>query len=164
MVVGDLKHEATVPSQWADLAAVPARTTLGGMTDRGPTSRVRLDDKRRTTFPTPLLAAAGVGPGADLVARVEGPGRIVLETSASVVARMQEMVRAAKAERGVTGSLADELLAERAADTSLDLPTPTSDTEASPADELGEADAADETPPTEAPTSAVATGADRPQR
>lgn len=57
--------------------------------------------------------------GHDLIARVEGPGRIVLEDAATVLARLQAAVAAGKAAAGITHSLAEELLAERAADTSL---------------------------------------------
>lgn len=60
-----------------------------------------------------------MGPGQDLVARVEGPGRIVLEAAATVLAGLQAAVRSGKETHGSTGSLADELLADRAADVSL---------------------------------------------
>lgn len=82
--------------------------------------RLRLDEKRRPTLPQSLLDAAGMEPGQDLVARVEGPGRIVLEGAATVLARLQETVRAGKHARGSSVSLADEFLADRAADRSLD--------------------------------------------
>lgn len=81
--------------------------------------RLRLDGKRRPTLPQSLLDAAGVGPGQDLVARVEGPGRIVLEGAATVLAGLQAAVRSGKETHGSTGSLADKLLADRAADASL---------------------------------------------
>ena len=89
-----------------------------------PTFRVKVDAKRRPTLPQHLLDAAGVGDGQDLIAHLEAPGRIVLEGPATVLARLQAAVRAGKEERGVTASLAEELLAERAVDTSLD-PAPT---------------------------------------
>lgn len=91
----------------------------------GTSYRVRVDDKRRPALPKALLDAAGVGVGEDLIASVEGPGRIVLEDAASVLRRLQAAVAAGMAEHGVTASLADELLTERAADTSLE-PDPTS--------------------------------------
>lgn len=56
------------------------------------TARLKLDAKRRPTIPTSVLDAAGVGPGEDLVARVEGPGRIVLESTGSVLAQLQRAV------------------------------------------------------------------------
>ncbi len=82
--------------------------------------RVRVDHKRRPSLPQQLLDEAGVGAGQDLIARVEGPGRIVLEDAATVLGRLQAAVREGMAAHGVSGSLADELLAERAADTSLE--------------------------------------------
>jgi bifunctional DNA-binding transcriptional regulator/antitoxin component of YhaV-PrlF toxin-antitoxin module len=96
-----------------------ARCMVGGMTS--PVSfRLRLDGKRRPTLPQSLLDAAGVGPGQDLVAHVEGPGRIVLEGAATVLAGLQAAVRAGKTSHGSAGSLAAELLADRLADSSLD--------------------------------------------
>lgn len=92
--------------------------------------RIRLDDKRRTTFPASVLAAAGVPAGVDLVVRADGPGRLVLESPAAILKRAQDAVRAGKAARAAatgdpalaTASLADQLLAERRADTSLHTP------------------------------------------
>ena len=97
-----------------------------------PTFRVKVDAKRRPTLPQSLLDAAGVGGGQDLIAHLETPGRIVLEGPATVLARLQAAVRAGKDERGVTASLADELLAERAADTSLDPSTAEPDPDVDP--------------------------------
>lgn len=91
------------------------------------TFRVKVDAKRRPTLPQSLLDAAGVGGGQDLIAHLDGPGRIVLEGPATVLARLQAAVRAGKDERGTTALLADELLAERAGDTSLDDVQPTPD-------------------------------------
>lgn len=91
---------------------------------------VKVDAERRPTPPQSLLDAAGVGDGQDLIAHLEAPGRIVLEGPATVLegpatvlARLQAAVRAGKDGRGITASLADELLGERAGDTSLD-PSP----------------------------------------
>lgn len=91
------------------------------------TFRVKVDVKRRPTLPQSLLDAAGVGGGQDLIAHLDGPGRIVLEGPATVLARLQAAVRAGKDTRGVNAALADELLAERAADASLDEASPESD-------------------------------------
>lgn len=96
------------------------------------TFRVKVDAKRRPTLPQSLLDAAGVGDGQDLIAHLEAPGRIVLEGPATVLARLQAAVRAGKDERGITASLADELLAERATDTSLDTPAAAADPGAGP--------------------------------
>lgn len=82
--------------------------------------RLRLDEKRRPTLPQSLLDAASVGPGQDLVARLEGPGRIVLEGTAVVLAGLQAAIRSGRESRGSTRPLADALLADRAADSSLD--------------------------------------------
>ncbi len=87
-----------------------------------PTFRVKVDAKRRPTLPQSLLDAAGIGGGQDLIAHLEPPGRIVLEGAGTVLARLQDAVRAGKDARGITASLADELLVERAADTSMDVP------------------------------------------
>ncbi len=81
--------------------------------------RLRLDGKRRPTLPQSLLDAAGVGPGQELVAWVEGPGRIVLEDAATYLAGLQAAVRLGREAHGSTGSLADEVLADRAADVSM---------------------------------------------
>ena len=97
-----------------------------------PVFRVKVDAKRRPTLPQSLLDAAGVGGGQDLIAHLEAPGRIVLEGPATVLARLQAAVRAGKDERGITTSLADELLAERAGDTSLDPSTAGPDPAAEP--------------------------------
>lgn len=84
-----------------------------------PTFRVKVDAKRRPTLPQSLLDAAGVGPGQELIAHLDATGRIVLEGPATVLARLQDAVRAGKDAHGVTASLADELLADRGQDTSL---------------------------------------------
>lgn len=69
----------------------PRPSTLGAMSVPV-TVRLKLDAKRRPTIPSSVLDAAGVGPGEDLVARVEGPGRIVLESASSVLAQLQRAV------------------------------------------------------------------------
>lgn len=98
--------------------------------------RLQIDEKRRTTLPGPVLAAAGITAGSTLVARVEEPGRIILESPQLLLAQLQADIvegRARLAEgvgdRALVGaSMADELLAERAADTSLlDTPHTTAD-------------------------------------
>lgn len=81
--------------------------------------RLRLDEKRRPTLPQSLTEAAGVGPGEDLVARVDGPGRIVLEGADTVLTGLQAAVRSGRQTYGSTGSLADGLSADRASDMSL---------------------------------------------
>lgn len=93
-------------------------------------TRLRLDGKRRALLSPALLEAADLAPGADLVARVDGPGRIVLESPDTMLARLQEAARRGKAiqdqarrdagEDALPESVVDDLLAERARDTSLD--------------------------------------------
>jgi hypothetical protein len=80
--------------------------------------RVGLDAKRRPTLPAALLREAHIDPSHDLIARADGEGRIVLEDPVTLLASFQSAVLAGKAERGETGSLADDLLADRAADSS----------------------------------------------
>jgi len=105
------------------------------------TSSLQVDLKRRTTLPGDILAAAGIPAGSALVVRVEEPGRIVLESPALLLAQLQDDIAAALAGPGgrdgdagglatgqsddsggaasPTRDLVAELLAERAADTSL---------------------------------------------
>jgi len=82
------------------------------------TFRVGLDAKRRPTLPAALLREAHIDPSHDLIARADGEGRIVLEDPVAMLAAFQSAVLAGKAERGFVGSLADDLLADRAADDS----------------------------------------------
>lgn len=90
-------------------------------------ARLQVDEKRRTTLPGDVLAAAGILAGSTLVARVEEPGRIILESPQLLLAQLQADIAAGRARiaeaAGDSGrayaSMADELLAERAADTSL---------------------------------------------
>lgn len=78
--------------------------------------RLPLDGKRRPTLPAALLAEAGIDATHELVARVDGPGRVVLEDPLSVLAAFQSRVVKGKQARGFEGSLADDLLADREAD------------------------------------------------
>lgn len=119
---------------WASVIYVPPVRYGGSMTAPVvaglPSSHLKIDSKRRAVLSPAVLAAAELAPGADLVARVEGPGRIVLESLDTVLARVQEAVRCGKAaaarEAFLAGEeppaefLADELMAERARDTSLE--------------------------------------------
>jgi hypothetical protein len=84
-------------------AEVPARTYV-----------VRLDERRRPTLPPALLAAAGIASDAhDLVARVAGPGRVVLEDPQAMLASLQDDFAAARRVRGVHVDPVEELLSER---------------------------------------------------
>ena len=82
--------------------------------------RVTLDGKRRPTLPAALLDDAGVDATRVLIARVDGPGRIVLEDPAVALAAFQAQVAEGKRARGFDGDLADDLLTHRAADHTLD--------------------------------------------
>lgn len=81
---------------------------------------VRLDDRRRPTLPSALLEEAGITAGThELVARVEGPGRVVLEDPIALLADLQKSVAEIKRKRNVRGSLVDHLLEDRRNDKSL---------------------------------------------
>jgi bifunctional DNA-binding transcriptional regulator/antitoxin component of YhaV-PrlF toxin-antitoxin module len=84
------------------------------------TFHVRLDAKRRPTLPIRLLEDAGLVGVGELIARADGPGRIVLEDPAAMLSALQDRVGAALEESGESAeSIRDSLLADRAADTSL---------------------------------------------
>lgn len=81
--------------------------------------RVSLDSKRRPTLPAKLLAEAQLPDVGELVARVDGPGRIVLEDPNAALGRLQSAVRAGKHRMRTETAMADSLLADRVADLSL---------------------------------------------
>jgi bifunctional DNA-binding transcriptional regulator/antitoxin component of YhaV-PrlF toxin-antitoxin module len=83
------------------------------------TWQVALDAKRRPTLPAALLEEAGISPADALVAHADGEGVIVLETRAAVRRRLQQRYADGRRRAGRTGSAAEELIAERAADHSL---------------------------------------------
>jgi AbrB family looped-hinge helix DNA binding protein len=64
------------------------------------------------TIPAQVRRAAGIEPGQTLVVYVEG-GRVVLEERAHLLARIQDQAISAAAAAGHTGSVVDELIAER---------------------------------------------------
>lgn len=81
---------------------------------------VRLDGRRRPTLPSALLEEAGIKAGSqELVARVDGPGRVVLEDPTALLSTLQKSVAARKHERHIRGSLVDRLLEDRRDDKSL---------------------------------------------
>lgn len=81
---------------------------------------VRLDARRRPTLPSALLEEAGIMAGSqELVARVDGPGRVVLEDPTALLGALQKSVAAHKRERHIRGSLVDRLLDDRRDDKSL---------------------------------------------
>ena len=84
--------------------------------------RVRLDNRRRPTLPTALLDEAGIDDeGAELIARADGLGRIVLEDPLSLLREVQATIAAEMVENHDTTDMAMELIAERQFDTSLQL-------------------------------------------
>ena len=109
---------------WEDCLFSHDGCMMGYMTDpvltHGASYRVRLDDRRRPTLPPALLEEAGIRAGRhELVAHVEGPGRVVLEDPTALLGALQEAVAAGKRARRVQGTLVEELLADRVHDTSL---------------------------------------------
>ena len=82
--------------------------------------RVRLDSRRRPTLPAALLEEADIDiENADLIARVDGRGRVVLEDSMTLLREVQEAMAAEMAARHDTRDLAMELIEERQLDASL---------------------------------------------
>lgn len=91
--------------------------TLNSFTTTYP---VRLDERRRPTLPTALLEEAGISAEVhELIARVDGPGRLVLEDPSTLLSNLQKNVAESKIELGIHGSLVDQLLDERMNDMSL---------------------------------------------
>ena len=110
------------------LGATRVSTYAPGMTDVVSVP-LQVDRQRRTTIPSAVLAATGIPAGASLVARADGPGRIVLESPQLMLARLQERIAAgaaalAEREGGPRPlSMAEELLAERAAEAAAEAGT-----------------------------------------
>lgn len=107
-----------------ELVSPTKESTVGAMTEPltsfATSYPVRLDDRRRPTLPLALLEEAGIATGPhELIARVEGPGRVVLEDPTALLAALQKTVVASKLERNIRGSLIDHLLEERQNDKSL---------------------------------------------
>jgi len=80
--------------------------------------RVRVDAKRRPTLPAAVIEAAGLVGSRELVVHADGPGRIVMEDPAVLLAEFQSAVARGKAAAGFHGSLAEDLADDRAADPS----------------------------------------------
>lgn len=111
------------PQLWDNLNRVgssplcPPTMYSGAMTVTDTTTyRVRLDGKRRPTLPAALLDDAGINPAHELVAHTDGHGRVILEDPLVMLATFQHAVAEGKREHGITGSLVDDLIADRAAD------------------------------------------------
>ena len=97
---------------------------MGGMKNSASSHKtsysVRLDGRRRPTLPSALLDEAGIMTGSqELIAHVEGPGRVVLEDPTALLRELQNSVAAHKRERHIRGSLVDRLLEDRRDDKSL---------------------------------------------
>jgi bifunctional DNA-binding transcriptional regulator/antitoxin component of YhaV-PrlF toxin-antitoxin module len=82
---------------------------------------VHLDSKRRPTLPARLLDEAGISGASDLVARVDGPGRIVLEDPEAMLRALQEKLAGSLRDAGERPAVVvDALLADRAAEAHLE--------------------------------------------
>ena len=97
---------------------------VGAMTEilnsSATTYLVKLDERRRPTLPTALLEEAGISAEVHkLIARVDGPGRVVLEDPSTLLLNLQKSIAESKIELGIHGSLVDQLLDERMNDLSL---------------------------------------------
>jgi bifunctional DNA-binding transcriptional regulator/antitoxin component of YhaV-PrlF toxin-antitoxin module len=80
--------------------------------------RVHLDSKRRPTLPARLLQDAGLVGVDELVARADGPGRIVLEDPDAMLRALQDRLAGALGDESAA-SVVDSLLGDRATDRSL---------------------------------------------
>jgi hypothetical protein len=81
--------------------------------------RIVVDSKRRPTLPAQLLREAQLPEVKELVAHVEGPGRIVLEDPGAALGRLQAAIADGKRRRHRSDSLERSLLEDRASDASL---------------------------------------------
>lgn len=83
--------------------------------------RVHLDDRRRPTLPAALLLEAGIDANIqELVARSDGPGRMILEDPLAQLLALQDAVAMEMSGRSDTRDVALDLIQERRADPSLD--------------------------------------------
>lgn len=96
--------------------------TMNELRAKGDVSyRVHLDERRRPTLPAALLLEAGIEANVhELVARSDGPGRVVLEDPLAQLVALQEVVAMEMRARGDTRDVALSLIEERRADPSLD--------------------------------------------
>lgn len=84
------------------------------MGPRAPMAMLHMNEKGRTVIPAAIRAAADISTDDELVARVAGPGVVVLESRAAIRAR----IRANVGQGGV--DLVASLRADRTADVDLD--------------------------------------------
>lgn len=80
--------------------------------DESASAEITATENGRVTIPAPVRRAAHIEPGQSLVVYVED-GRVVIETREQLVERIRRDF--ASADTG-SGSMADELIAERRAD------------------------------------------------
>jgi len=80
-----------------------------------PRSELSATTDGRVTIPAQVRRAAGIEPGQTLVVYVER-GRVVIEERAHLLARIQDEVISAATAAGHTGSVVDELIADRRAE------------------------------------------------
>jgi AbrB family looped-hinge helix DNA binding protein len=83
--------------------------------DNLPRSELSATTDGRVTIPAQVRRAAGIEPGQTLVVYVEG-GRVVIEERTHLLARIQDEVISAATAAGHTGSVVDELIADRRAE------------------------------------------------
>lgn len=76
---------------------------------------VRIGAKGRVVLPAALRAQTGASEGDELIASAEG-GRIILETSGAIKARLRAAAMAARSD----GKVVDRLLADRKADLEME--------------------------------------------
>lgn len=84
-----------------------------------PRADVVASEHGRLTIPAPLRRAAGIEPGAHLVVYVED-GRVIVETRELLAARIKRDIHAAWSDG--SGSVADELIADRRAEAARQTP------------------------------------------
>lgn len=80
-----------------------------------PSAELSATSDGRVTIPAPVRRAAGIEPGQALVVYVDN-GRVVIEERAHLLARIQDEAIEAAAAAGHTGSVVDELIADRRAE------------------------------------------------
>jgi AbrB family looped-hinge helix DNA binding protein len=78
-------------------------------------AELSVNEQGRVTIPAQLRRELGITPGSRLVASVED-GRLVLEDRRHLLSRIQDEIARSSAAAGISGSAADELIAERRAE------------------------------------------------
>ena len=73
------------PGRWLSTATVPAIFTFMSEVKKRRRGATRISSKHQITIPVDALRGAGLEVGERVVARVDGPGRIVLERETDIV-------------------------------------------------------------------------------